>query len=65
MSKKSFRCCNVRLLKTIKALGGFLVKKETKEFHNKKVLIEDYNININDSIAKFKRTYEPYIMKKD
>lgn len=56
---------NIGSKKTIKALGGFLVKKETKEFHNKKVLIEDYNININDSIAKFKRTYEPYIMKKD
>lgn len=47
--------------KTIKALGGYLVKEEEKNFHDEKVIIQDYNINVNESIEKYNDTYELYI----
>ncbi len=56
---------NIGSKKTIQALGGYLIKEETKEFHANKVLIQDYNINIKESISKFESVYKPYIVDEN
>ena len=50
--------------KTIEALGGYLIKEEEKNFHDEKVTIQDYNINVNESIKKYKDVYKPNIAIK-
>lgn len=56
---------NIGSSKTITSLGGFLVKEEEKNFHDETVTIQDYNINIDESIEKYKDIYEPYIAMKE
>lgn len=56
---------NVGSSKTITSLGGFLVKEEEKNFHDGIVTIQDYNINIDESLKKYKDIYEPYIAMKE
>ena len=56
---------NVASWKTIIALGGYLVKEEVKKYQDKDVVIQDYDINVNESLEKYKNTYESYISKKD
>lgn len=55
---------NIGSSKTITSLGGFLVKEEEKVFHDEKVTIQDYNINIDKPIEKYKDIYKPYILIK-
>ena len=43
--------------------GGFLVKEEEKSFHGKQVTIQDYNINVDESLENYKDIYEPYVVK--
>ena len=47
--------------KTIKALGGYLVKEQVKKYHNKNVIVQDYNINVDESINKYQSVYESMI----
>lgn len=56
---------NVASWKTIIALGGYLVKEEVKKYQDKDVVIQDYDINVNESLEKYKNTYESYISTKD
>lgn len=56
---------NVASWKTITALGGYLVKEEEKEYQGKVVVIQDYDINVNESLEKYKNTYESCISTKD
>lgn len=56
---------NIGSSKTILALGGYLVKEEEKKFHNERVIIQDYNINVDESLEKYKYIYEPYILMKE
>ena len=56
---------NIGSKKTIQALGGYLIKEETKEFHANKVLIQDYNISIKEPISKFESIYKPYIVDEN
>ena len=56
---------NVASWKTITALGGYLVKEEEKEYQGKRVVIQDYDINVNESLEKYKNTYESCISTKD
>lgn len=56
---------NFASLKTITSLGGFLVKEEEKIFHDEKVIIQDYNINVDESLEKYKDIYKPYIVIKE
>jgi predicted acetyltransferase len=56
---------NIGSSKTIEALGGYLVKEEEKNFHDKRVTIQDYNINVNESIEKYKDIYVPYMVIKE
>ena len=55
---------NIGSLKTITSLGGFLVKEEVKKIHDEKVTIQDYNINVDESLAKYKNIYEMNISNK-
>ena len=55
---------NEASLRTIKALGGYLVKEEIKNYHDEKILIQDYNINVEESITRYKNTYEKFIGKQ-
>lgn len=50
--------------RTIKALGGYLVKEETKNFHGESVIIQDYNINVEESLEKYRDTYDGYVVDK-
>lgn len=56
---------NIGSSKTIEALGGYLVKEEEKNFHDKRVTIQDYNINVNESIEKYKDIYVPNMVIKE
>lgn len=56
---------NLGSSRTIQALGGYLVKEEEKNFHDEKVIIQDYNINVDESIEKYKDIYKPYISIKE
>ena len=56
---------NFASLKTITSLGGFLVKEEEKIFHDEKVIIQDYNINVDESLEKYKDIYKLYIVVKE
>ena len=56
---------NIGSSKTIEALGGYLVKEEEKNFHNEMVTIQDYNINVNESIEKYKDIYVPNMVIKE
>ena len=56
---------NIGSSKTIEALGGYLVKEEEKNFHDEMVTIQDYNINVNESIEKYKDIYVPYMVIKE
>lgn len=56
---------NVASWKTITALGGYLVKEEVKKYQDKDVVIQDYDINVNESLEKYKNTYESCISTKD
>lgn len=51
---------NVASWKTITALGGYLVKEE-KEYQGKRVVIQDYDINVNESLDRYRNVYEQYI----
>ena len=46
-------------------MGGYLVKEEEKNFHDEMVTIQDYNINVNESIEKYKDIYVPNIVIKE
>lgn len=62
--KEVFMDCdknNIASAKTIKALGGILVKEYLNDKNN---YIQDYIINVNDSINKYKNIYEPSISSK-
>lgn len=56
---------NIGSSKTIEALGGYLVKEEEKNFHDERVTIQDYNINVNESIEKYKDIYVPNMVIKE
>ena len=56
---------NIGSSKTIEALGGYLVKEEEKNFHDERVTIQDYNINVNESIEKYKDIYVPNMEIKE
>lgn len=56
---------NLGSSKTIISLGGFLVKEEEKSFHEKQVTIQDYNINVDESLENYKDIYEPYVVIKN
>ena len=56
---------NLGSSKTIISLGGFLVKEEEKSFHEKQVTIQDYNINVDESLENYKDIYEPYVVFKN
>lgn len=56
---------NIGSSKTIEALGGYLVKEEEKNFHDERVTIQDYNINVNKSIEKYKDIYVPNMVIKE
>ena len=56
---------NLGSSKTIISLGGFLVKEEEKFFHEKQVTIQDYNINVDESLENYKDIYEPYVVIKN
>ena len=56
---------NIGSSKTIEALGGYLVKEEEKNFHDERVTIQDYNINVNESIEKYKDIYAPNMVIKE
>ena len=56
---------NLGSLKTIISLSGFLVKEEKKSFHEKQVTIQDYNINVDESLKNYKDIYEPYVVIKN
>lgn len=56
---------NLGSSKTIISLGGFLVKEEEKSFHEKQVTIQDYNINVDESLKNYKDIYEPYVVIKN
>lgn len=53
---------NIRSSKTITSLGGFLVKEEEKNLHDEKVIIQDYNINVNESLKKYSNIYMNQIL---
>lgn len=55
---------NIGSSKTITSLGGYLVKEEEKNLHDEKVIIQDYNINVDESLLKYKDIYEPSIVIK-
>jgi len=50
--------------KTIIALGGYLVKEELKKYHDENAIIQDYNINVCESLEKYKDLYEQYRLIK-
>lgn len=52
---------NVASWKTITALGGYLVKEEVKKYQDKNVVIQDYDINVNESLDRYRDVYEQYI----
>lgn len=52
---------NIKSSKTIQALGGCLIKEEEKIFHDKKVSIQDYYINIKESITNYENIYMPFL----
>ncbi|MBD9104950.1 GNAT family N-acetyltransferase [bacterium] len=56
---------NIGSSKTIEALGGYLVKEEEKNFHDERVTIQDYNINVNESLEKYKDIYVPNMVIKE
>ena len=55
---------NLGSAKTMQALGGVLVREyfEDKEYH---CMIQDYTINVNEAINKYRDIYEPMISKKE
>ena len=56
---------NLGSSKTITSLGGYLVKEEEKTLHGEKVTIQDYNINVDESLEKYKDIYAKYISNQN
>lgn len=55
---------NLGSAKTMQALGGILAREyfEDKEYH---CMIQDYTINVNEAINKYRDIYEPMISKEE
>ena len=55
---------NLGSAKTMQALGGVLVREyyEDKEYH---CLVQDYIINVNEAINKYREIYEPMISREE
>ena len=55
---------NIGSSKTMIALGGKLVKEYPYE-KDEKILLQNYTIDVDDSLEKYKDIYEPYISIKE
>lgn len=54
--KNNFKSAN-----TITSLGGILINEGEKTYYNQKVVIQEYIINVDDALEKYKDIYEYFI----